>query len=65
MRSPLAALLALAPALARACPACARDAGPLAALYIAGMIGVPYLIGWLAIRAIRASDRPAAPGAES
>jgi hypothetical protein len=54
----------LAPGLALACPACARDAGPLSALFIAGMIAAPYAIGWLAIRAIRDSDRHRAPGAE-
>jgi hypothetical protein len=55
---------ALAPSLALACPACARDAGPLAALFIAGMIGAPYAIGYLAVRAIRESDRPEPPGVE-
>jgi hypothetical protein len=55
---------ALAPGLALACPACARDASPMAALFIAGMIGAPYAIGWLAVRAIREGDQPAAPGAE-
>jgi hypothetical protein len=64
MRRILALATALVPAVALACPACARDAGPFAALFIAGMIGTPYAIGWLAVRAIRDSDRPAAPGAE-
>jgi hypothetical protein len=64
MRPTLGLLAALTPALASACPACARDAGPLAAVFIAGMIGVPYLIGWLAVRAIRACEQPAAPGVE-
>jgi hypothetical protein len=64
MRPTLALVTALTPALASACPACARDGGPLAALLIAGMIGVPYLIGWLAVRAIRSCDQPASPGAE-
>jgi hypothetical protein len=53
--------------VALACPSCARDAGPLAALFIAGMIGAPYAIGYLAVRTIRECDqaaRPAAPGAE-
>jgi hypothetical protein len=62
---PLVALpAALAPALASACPACVRDAGPQAALFIAGMIGIPYLIGWLAVRAIRACEQTDAPGVE-
>ena len=63
MRSLLVLLAALAPSLALACPSCARDAGPLAALFIAGMIGAPYAIGYLAVRAIRASDQPELPGA--
>jgi hypothetical protein len=54
----------LAPALALACPSCARDASPLAGLFVAGMIGAPYAIGYLAVRAIRDSDRTPAPGAE-
>ena len=60
MRPALALAVTLAPALALACPYCVRDAGPLGALFIAGMIGAPYLIGWLAVRAIRRSDRLAA-----
>ena len=64
MRRILAAVAALAPAVALACPSCARDTGPLAALFIAGMIGAPYAIGWLAVRAIRDSDGPAVPGVE-
>jgi hypothetical protein len=64
MRPALALLASLTPALASACPACARDAGPQAALFIAGMIGIPYLIGWLAVRAIRACEQPAAPEVE-
>jgi hypothetical protein len=63
MRSLLVLLAALAPSLALACPSCARDAGPLSALFIAGMIGAPYAIGYLAVRAIRASDQPELPGA--
>ena len=63
MKRILAAVAALAPAMALACPSCARDSGPLAALFIAGMIGAPYAIGWLAVRAIRASDQPELPGA--
>jgi len=63
MRSLLVLLAALAPSLALACPSCARDAGPLPALFIAGMIGAPYAIGYLAVRAIRASDQPELPGA--
>jgi hypothetical protein len=64
MRRLLALAAALAPAAALACPSCARDTGPLAAFFIAGMIGAPYAIGFLAVRAIRESDRPDLPGAE-
>jgi hypothetical protein len=64
MRPVLFLLAVLAPSLALACPSCARDAGPLAALFIAGMIGAPYAIGYLAVRAIRESDRTELPGAE-
>jgi hypothetical protein len=64
MRPVLILVAALAPSLALACPSCARDAGPLAALFIAGMIGAPYAVGYLAVRAIRRSDQPEPPGAE-
>jgi hypothetical protein len=53
MKLALALALSLAPALAAACPACARDAGPHAALLIGGFIAAPYAIAWLAVRAIR------------
>jgi hypothetical protein len=64
MRPVLLLLGLAAPGLALACPACARDSGPISALFIAGMIGAPYAIGWLAVRAIRDSDRPDLPEAE-
>jgi hypothetical protein len=64
MKLPISLAVLLTPALALACAACARDAGPLAALFIAGMIGAPYAIGWLAVRAIRDGDRADAPGVE-
>jgi hypothetical protein len=44
---------ALAPAAAVACPVCARDAGPHAALFIAAMIVAPYVVAAVVIRAIR------------
>jgi hypothetical protein len=53
MRVPLLLALCAAPAVAAACPACARDAGPNAALWIAGMIAAPYAIAWWVVRAIR------------
>jgi hypothetical protein len=43
----------LAPALAAACPVCARDEVPNAALMVAGMIAAPYLVAAIVIRAIR------------
>jgi hypothetical protein len=64
MRRLLVVLAALAPSLALACPSCARDSGPFTALFIAGMIGAPYAIGYLAVRAIRESDRADSPGVE-
>ncbi len=53
----LAALACAAlPALAFACPACARDNAPWAALLIGGMIAVPYAVAAVVIRAIRVAD---------
>jgi hypothetical protein len=49
-------LALLPPAVALACPSCARDSGPWAAALIGGMIGVPYLVAIAAVRAIRAMD---------
>jgi hypothetical protein len=43
----------LAPALAAACPVCARDDVPNAALLVGGMIAAPYVVAVLVIRAIR------------
>jgi hypothetical protein len=63
MKIPICAALLLAPGLALACAACARDNGPVAGLFIAGMIGAPYAVGYFAVRAIREGDRPAGPGA--
>ena len=44
----------LAPALVAACPVCARDDVPNAALLVGGMIAAPYVVAVLVIRAIRA-----------
>jgi hypothetical protein len=65
MKPLLALTTFLAPALAQACPSCARDTGPFTALFIAGMIGAPYAIGYLAVRAIRRSDQPVVTEVES
>jgi hypothetical protein len=50
---------ALAPALAVACPVCAREEVPSVALLVGGMIAAPYLVAALVIRAVRgAGGRP-------
>jgi hypothetical protein len=49
------------PALALACPACARDNTPWAALLIAGMIAVPYAVAAVVVRAIRTANRGGEP----
>ncbi len=59
MRAALAAAATLAPALAQACPACARDQSPYAALFIGAMIAAPYLVAAVVVRAIRSwGDAP-------
>ncbi len=59
MRAALAAAATLAPALAQACPACARDQSPYAALFIGAMIAAPYLVAAVVVRAIRSwGDEP-------
>ncbi len=52
-----AALLACAPGLALACPACARDTAPWAPLLVAAMIAAPYAVAFLVVRAARAGSR--------
>jgi hypothetical protein len=59
MKLALSLAFLLAPALAAACPVCARDEVPNAALLVAGMIAAPYLVAAVVIRAIRgAGGRP-------
>lgn len=53
MRLALFLGLSVVPAVALACPACARDNGPHAALWIGAMIAAPYAIAWWVVRAIR------------
>jgi hypothetical protein len=53
MRTALAVAVTVAPALAQACPACARDQSPYAALFIGAMIAAPYLVAVVVVRAIR------------
>lgn len=54
----LAVVIALAPATAWACPACARP-GPGAGWFalVAGMIAVPYAVAVIALKVIRRFDR--------
>lgn len=58
-RTVLAVLVLLAPGLAQACPTCAagQDAGLRGVALIGTMIGVPYVVGALAFRALRRIDR--------
>jgi hypothetical protein len=53
MRAALAISAALAPGLAAACTACARDQSPWAPFLIGGLILAPYLVVAVAVRAIR------------
>jgi len=60
MKLALAALAALAPALALACPVCAQgDRSGSAVLLIGAMIAAPYIVVAVVVRAIRsAGDQP-------
>jgi hypothetical protein len=53
MRALLAFAATLAPTVAAACPSCARDQGPGAALFIAGLVAAPYVVAAVVVRAIR------------
>ena len=52
MKLALAFGLSLAPALALACPVCARDANPWAALLVAALIASPYAVAAVVFRAV-------------
>jgi hypothetical protein len=55
--NPLAAAAALLlPALAWACPACARDNSPAALYFVGGMILLPFAVGAVVLREVRRSD---------
>ena len=56
MRTAVAAAAALAPALAEACSACARDQTPYAPFLIGALIAAPYLVAVVVVRAIRAGE---------
>jgi hypothetical protein len=53
MKRVLCAVAVLAPALAAACPVCARDDVPNAAVMVGAMIAAPYLVAAVVVRAIR------------
>ena len=55
MRAFFGAVL-LWPAVALACPACARDNSPWAPVLIGGMLSVPYLVSVVVVRAVRRAD---------
>jgi hypothetical protein len=46
-----------APAVALACPVCARDGTPHFAILLGAMIAVPYAVAAFALYAIRSSGR--------
>lgn len=50
--APGLALLAV-PAMALACPVCARDANPWAALLVAALIASPYAVATVVFRVVR------------
>jgi hypothetical protein len=49
--------LALGPALAFPCPACARDTSPGAWLLVAGLIAAPYAVALGVVGAVRRAER--------
>lgn len=53
----IALAVAAAPALALACPACARDGGSHVAVLIGAMIAAPYAVTFAVLRAIRGGLR--------
>ncbi len=57
MKLALALAVGSAPALALACPACARDGTPHLALLLGAMIAAPYAVAALVVRAIRRGGR--------
>jgi hypothetical protein len=57
MRRALALALSLAPGLANACPACARDSTPGAWLLVAALVASPYLVVLGVVRAIRRAEQ--------
>jgi hypothetical protein len=56
MRSLSAAAALVLPALARACPTCARDSSPWAPWLIGGMILLPWAVGITVFRVVKRGD---------
>jgi hypothetical protein len=46
----------LLPAIARACPACARDASPAALYLVGGMILLPFAVAAVVLREVRRGE---------
>ncbi|HEX9288495.1 MAG TPA: hypothetical protein VF904_03140 [Anaeromyxobacteraceae bacterium] len=61
MKTLLGAALALVPAAAGACPVCARDGTPHAALFIGAMILAPYAVAGLVVLAVRRGSERSDP----
>lgn len=61
MKPALALALLAAPALALACPVCARDANPWVALLVAGLVASPYAVAVVVFRAVRRGLDESAP----
>jgi hypothetical protein len=57
MKLALAFAIWSTPAIALACPVCARDGTPHIALLLGAMIAVPYAVAALALYAIRGGGR--------
>lgn len=56
MKAALALVATLAPVLADACSACARDQTPYAPLLIGALIAAPYVVAVVVVRAIRSGE---------
>lgn len=56
MRTLALALLAVAPGIAAACPSCARDTAPHAALLVAGLIAAPYAVAAVVLHVVRRGE---------
>lgn len=61
MKLALAFGLSLAPVVALACPACARDANPWAVLLVAALVASPYAVAAVVFRAVRRGMGGGAP----